>query len=170
MSLLRTLYVFGLLINLTGTVFGDIAPGRGGMPKPPMIAPVKIVEDKVDYRDPNVVAKIIIPQSLLSEMQEGSNRSRSSSDSRSIGTIIAGLALTAAAISLIFVNRTDPRQKKIVAAGIGCALIVGIVLANILFPPELVRPDAHPSELQRLIVFEVQEFGHEVTLILPNRK
>lgn len=171
MTLLRTVLSLGLLICLTNAACGDIAAGRSPLPKPPMVAPVKIVEGKFDDLDPNVVAKIVIPSSLLPELQESSRETLGSRESPPIGTIIAGLALTAAAISLMFASKTSPHWKKGVIGLISCILLVGIVvLANFFFPPKFIAPTADPSQHQRLIVIEVQEHGHEVTLFLPSSK
>ena len=171
MSLLRTVWSLGLLITLTNAAYGDIAPGRGPLPKPPMVAPVRIVEGNVDDLDSNVVAKIVIPSSLLPELQESSRATLGSHESPPTGTIIAGLALTAAAISLMFANKTSPHWKKGVIGLTGCVLLIGIVvLANFFFQPTFIAPAADQSQPQRLIVIEVQEHGHEVTLFLPSSK
>ena len=171
MSLLRTVWSLGLLISLTNTACGDLLPGRSPLPKPPMVAPVRIVEGKVDDLDPNVVAKIVIPSSLLPELQESSRATLGSHESPPIGTIIAGLALTAAAISLMFASKTSPHWKKGVIGLISCILLVGIVvLATFFFPPKFIAPAADQSQPQRLIVIEVQEHGHEVTVFLPSSK
>ena len=68
MSLPRMVWSLGLLISLTNAAYGDIAPQRRPLPKPPMVAPVKIVEGKVDDLAPNVVARIVIPSSLLPDL------------------------------------------------------------------------------------------------------
>jgi hypothetical protein len=172
MSLSRTIWSMGLLIVLTSAAYGDLAPARSPLPKPPMVAPVKIVEGKVDNLDPNVVAKIIIPSSLLPDLQERSQGAQISNESHFDGmTVIAGLALTAAAISLMFANKTSPHWKKGVAGLIGCILLVGIaLLASFFFPPKFVAPTVDQSKPQRLIVIEVQKDGHEVTLVLPGSR
>ncbi len=171
MSIPRTVWSLGLLISLTNAVYGDISPGRSPLPRPPMVAPVKIVEGKVDNLDPNVVAKIVIPNSLLPDLQGSSTGDPVSNQSPPAGTIIAGLALTAAAISLMFVNKASPHRKKGMVVLVGCVLLVGLVLlANFFFPPKLVSPTADQSKPQRLIVIEVQKDGHEVILMLPSGK
>lgn len=168
MSILRKILSWGVLISLVNTACGDLLPGRSPLPKPPLVAPVKIVEGKVDDLDPNVVAKIVIPSSLLPELQESSRGTQGSSHSPSIGTVIAGLALTAAAISLMFVKTTSPQWKKGVFGLIGCFMLIGsTLLANFFFPPKFIAPTADQSQPQRLILIEVQEHGHEVTLVLP---
>jgi hypothetical protein len=161
----------GLLISLTNAAFGDIAVNRSFLSKPPMVAPVKIVEGNVDNIHPDAVAKIVIPSSLLPELQEPSYGSRISNESPVAGTTIAGLALSACAISLMFAVRTSPHRKKLVAGLIGCVLLAGLMLlANFYFPPKFIAPPANQSKPQPQIVIEVQKGGHEVILVLPNRK
>ncbi len=160
-----------LLIGLASIAHGDITPGRPRLPEPPMLAPVKIVEGEPENGDPNVAAKIIIPRSLLPELRESISGSGSSSQSLPIGTAVAGLAMTAAAISLMFVNRMEPNWKKQMIGLTGIVLVVGIVLlANLFIPTQGVSSTAEQSQAQRLIVIEVQDLGHEVTLILPSRE
>lgn len=73
MSLSRTILSLGLLISSTNTAFGDISGRFVSTPTPPMVAPVKIVEGKVDDIDPNAVAKIIIPSSLLPDLKQSAS-------------------------------------------------------------------------------------------------
>ena len=170
MSVLQTVLSFILLISLSNTVSGDILPGRSPLPMPPLAAPVKVMEENLDNKDPSVVAKIIIPKSLLPDLQGSTSGSRAANGS-SAATIIAGLALAAAAISLMFANRKSPHWKKAVICLFGCVVVGGIaLLANSLLPPRINALTGDPSQPQQLILIEVQEFGHEVTLVLPSRK
>jgi len=163
--------LLGLLINLSIPAFGDIAAGPRARPKPPMVAPVKVVEGKVDDLDPNAVAKIIIPSSLLPDLQESSFGPQASNDSQYAGMVIAGLAFSAFAISLIFAFKNNPHQKKGMVALIVCVLLVALlVLSNFLFPARTVASSADPLKTQPQIIIEIQKYGHEVTLILPSRK
>ena len=168
MTRMRLFCSLALLMSSASAACGDIAPGRNVLPKPPMVAPVKIEQRKVVDRDPNVVARIVIPSSLLPDLQEPSYQSPASKGTGSIGTVIAGLALTTAAISLMFVKKTSPYRKKAFIALTGCILLVaGVLLTNFFLPPNPVTPTADSP--QRLIVIEVQEHGHEVSLILPRQ-
>lgn len=171
MSLPRTLWSLGLLmISLTNAAYGDITPIRQG-PKQPMVAPVKIVEGKVDDLAPNVVARIVIPSSLLPDLQEPSYGARVSDESPLAGmTVVAGLALSACAISLMFAFKKSPYRKKGMVSLIICVLLVALgLLANFFSPPKFIAP-AGQSKLQPQIVIEVQKDGHEVLLVLPSRK
>ncbi len=162
-----------LLMGFASVANGDLAPSRRPLPEPPLLAPVKIVEGNVNSADPNVVAKIIIPSNLLPDLQKSSNqstRTRGSKESPYAGmTILAGIALTAAAISLLFVNRKGSNWKKRVIGFITCSLLVaGVLLFNFFFPPDITPPSIEQSQPQRLIVIEVQQYGHEITLVLPS--
>ena len=170
MSNWRAIWLLAALTGLTHAARGDLAPQRSTLPKPPLVAPVKIVAGNVDEQDPNVAAKIIIPGSLLPELQESSRRTQISNGLPSNGmTIVAGFALTAAAISLMFVSRTSPHWRKGAIGLIVCIVLLGsLMLANTLLPPKADSSSSDSASLQKLIVIEVEEHGHEVTLVLPS--
>ena len=171
MSLSRTILSLGLLISLTNTAFGDISGRFVSTPTPPMVAPVKIVEGKVDDIDPNAVAKIIIPSSLLPDLKESSFGPQASKDSQHVGMVIAGLAISAMAMSVMFLLKDSPHQKKRMAAFIGCVLLLTIlVLSTFLSTGQSNAASGDPSTTQPTIMIEIQQDGHEVTLILPSRK
>jgi hypothetical protein len=171
MSIWRTVLSLGLFINLISAAYGDIAPIRNPLPKPPMVAPVKIVDGKIADMDPNVVAKIIIPKSLLPDLQGSSSMTRDANHTSHAGTVIAGLALAAAAISLMFANKKSPHWKKGAIGIICCVVLAGtVLLADFFFPPKDVALATEQSIPQQLILFELQDHGHEVTLLLPSRK
>ena len=171
MSLFRTVLSFGLLISFSSTAFGDISGRFSSLPTPPMVAPVKIVEGKVDDIDPDAVAKIIIPSSLLPDLQEPSYGTQVSNESDGAGMVLAGLAFSAFAISLMFAFKDSPHRKKGMVALIACVLLVLIlVLSNFFFPAKSIASSADPSKTQPRIIIEVQQEGHEVILILPSRK
>lgn len=166
MSRLQVIWSLAVLISLTSAAHGDLAPGRGPLPKPPLMAPVHVVEGIVDDNDPNVVAKIVIPSSLLPELNDASHTVRDPNDFDTFRTIIAGLLLTAFAISLMFVGKTNPHWTKGAAGLIVCILLVSLVLLmNFFSPAKVVAPV--PSNPKQRIVIEVQKEGHEVILVLP---
>lgn len=166
MSVPRMVWSLGLLIGLANAAYADLAPGPRPRPRPPMVAPVRVVEGKVDDVDANAVAKIVIPSSLLPDLQVA----QKSNDSPPAGTILAGLALTAAAISLMFVNKSSPHWKKGVIGVIACTLFVTLVLLTNFFFPRKFTASSAQSQPQPQIVFEVQKDGHEVILMLPSGK
>ena len=171
MIILRTVLPLAVLFSLTTTAIGDLLPGRTPLPTPPMVAPVKIVEGKVDDLDPDAVAKIIIPSSLLPELNESSLRPQASKDSQHVGMVIAGLAISALAMSVMFLLKDSPHQKKRMAALIGCVLLLTIlVLSTFLSPGKSNAAAGDPPTTQSTIIIEIQQDGHEVTLILPSRK
>ena len=166
MSRLQAIWSLAVLISLTNAVHGDISGVRRHLPKPPLMAPVQVVEGIVDDNDPNVVAKIVIPSNLLPELNDASHKVQDPKDFNTFRTIITGLLLTAFAISLMFVGKTNPHWKKGVAGLIVCILLVSLVLLmNFFFPAKVIAPV--PSNPKQRIVIEVQEDGHEVILVLP---
>lgn len=168
MSRPRTVWSFGLLICLTNAAFGDVAPTRSPLPKPPMVAPVKVVEGKVDELHPNAVAKIVIPSSLIPDLQEAAHAAQISNDFPLAPTTFAGLVLSAVAISLMFAFKSNSQGKWVVVGLIGCVMLAAIVLlANFFFPSRPIAPQAGQSKPQSQIVIEVQKDGHEVLLVLP---
>ena len=169
MSGWRSIGLLAVLIGLAHEARGDLAPQRSTLPKPPLVAPVSVREGYGNELEPNIAAKIIIPSSLLPELQESSRNASVWSGSSSNGmTIVAGLFLTAAAISLIFARKNSPHWKKGAVALIALMLLVGgLTLANSFLPSNVDFPAA--GDLGKLIVIEVQEQGHEVTLVLPRR-
>jgi hypothetical protein len=161
--------MLAVLIGLAHEARGDLAPQRSTLPKPPLVAPVSVREGHGNELEPSIAAKIIIPRSLLPELQESSRNSPVWSGSSSNGmTIVAGLFLTAAAISLIFARKSSPHWRKGAVALIAFMLLVGgLTLANVFLPSTIDSQVA--SDPGKLIVIEVQEQGHEVTLVLPRR-
>lgn len=166
MSRMQAIWSLAVLINLTSAAHGDGVPVRSYLPKPPLVAPVQVVEGNVDDNDPYVVAKIVIPSSLLPELNDASHTVRDPNDFNTFRTIIAGLLLTAFAISLMFVGKSNPHWKKGVAGLIVCILLVSLAfLVNFFFPAKVITPV--PSNPKQRIVIEVQKEGHEVILVLP---
>ncbi|MCA9037554.1 MAG: hypothetical protein KDA81_11580 [Planctomycetaceae bacterium] len=168
MSQWRSVFSLGLLITVAHTAYGDIAPGRDPLPKPPMLAPVRIHNGSLKHLGSNVAAKIVIPGSLLPDLQEPTYGQQASQKDSAARTIVAGLLTTAAAISLMVVKTNSSLWKKTVAGVIAIAVLTGgVVLVNSFTSPA--APSAADlSTSQRLIVIEIRKDGHEVTLVLEN--
>lgn len=169
MTSLRIICMSCVMCVLPNVGYCDLPPTRSFLPKPPVAAPVTIVEGKPDDRNPNAVAKIIIPKSLLSELEDPPGFSSVTKGNVAGGTIVAGLAMTAAAISLMFVLRNSPRRKAGLICLIGCVVLAGVVSVWILFGPASnpASSSANQSKPPSLILIEVQDQGHEVILMLP---
>lgn len=168
MSGLRILIAFGWLCTLTNVGFCDLAPIREPLPKPPLLAPVKIVEQNALDRDPNVAAKIVIPKSMLSELKEQSGPLSGSNESAAGASIFVGLALSAAAISVMFALRNSPRRRAGLTGLIACVVVAAFVSAWIVFGPASNRTSSAngPANRHALIAIEIQEQGHEVILMV----
>lgn len=172
MSSSRMIWPLGLLtISFTSAAYGDVPMVRFG-PKQPMVAPVEIVDGKIDHADPHVVAKIVIPESLLPDLQESSYPPpRNSNEPSDAGMVLFGFGLAAFAIVLMFTANKQTRNWKMgVICVSSCAVLVGLMLVmNFLFPSKVLPPSGELKAQPRIIV-EIQQGGHEVTLVLSKGK
>jgi len=169
MSLVRAIALLGMLTVMPRVGLSDILPGRNPLPRPPVVAPVKIEVSE----DPDGMARIVIPKSLLPEFVRQSNAGITASPIPAAGPIIAGLALSGAAISLMFVLRNSPRRKVGLACLIGCVALVAVVVLmddTFRFGKTPGERSAGQSKPQSLIEIVIQDNGHEVTLQVPQSR
>jgi hypothetical protein len=83
-----------------------------------------------------------------------------------MGTVIAGLALSLAAVSAVFVFRGNRGTKTAALALLAGALVLGgwsIAQADLAVPPAGPR---RPVEEPKIVVIELAEDGDSVTLLL----
>lgn len=168
MSPLRSLGPLVLTLALTNLAFGDI--GVVPTPKPEQkLAPVKVVHGKPADFPPKTVAKIVIPRQLLPELKKAAVGASRSDSAPPGGTIIAGLALSAAALSLILFFRKNRRSQMVTACLVGCVILVGgyALYADIKVPGSRPNPRPGPPHQASQIQIIVQEEGTEVVLTLP---
>ena len=151
-----------------------------------LVAPVVIKRGALRGEDRNVQAKIQIPASLVhglgAEAAEPVRPPAGSAPARAVpmkaapgaapapedrssvppmGTIIAGIALSLAAVSIVFMMRGNRATKAAAVASLaGCALVTGWSAAVADIPPPPRRPESQ-------IVIELVEDGETVTLLLP---
>jgi len=178
MSLLRTLGVAVLTFSMANLAMGDIPPFRG-KPQPPAevaqkLAPVKIVHAIADENQPKVVAKLEIPRHLLPEIKKAVLGTQTESSTPGGGTIIAGLALSAAAVSLMFLFQKNRKLKLATACLLGCLIVGGgytWLSADVSFPgqPRRPRPVPGPPE-QAQVQIVILEAGNEVVITVPKTK
>lgn len=169
MSPVRAICALGLLTVMSSVGYCDMLPGRNPLPRPPVVAPVRIVEGD----DPEAATRIVIPKSLLPDLLKLSDAQPASNETPNGGTIVAGLALTGAAISLMFVLRNSPRRKLGLACLIGCVVLAAIVLLmddSILLRSKPRGTSAGSAETQSQIEIVIQDQGHEVILTVPPTK
>ncbi len=152
------------------------------LPAPPPVAadtsqakPVVVKRDALKHAnimDARIIkAKIIIPRSLLPGDKKVAIEKQSSIGSTN--TIIAGIALSLAAVSCVFLlrknkaGRTVAISMLVIASGIG---IWSVAQADLLpgrpngprRPPEPAQPGG-----DSVILLEVVEDGDSITLVLP---
>lgn len=146
---------------------------------PPKKEPVRITSQvtikhgAIKGVDRNVVAKIVIPAGLVhaEAPRAGAAPTRNAPRSEeqgalrgSTGTWVAGIALSLAAVSLVFVVRGRRMTRTIAATILGGSALLGTygaVYANAPAPPP--RPERAPAAQ---IVIELVEDGDTVTLLL----
>ncbi len=146
-----------------GPVRADIpGPGGGGGRRPRSEPPtISTIRFKID---PNTkVAQLQIPKHLLAQI--AGRRASTEPGVFGLRTILAGLAMSAAAVSMVFVLRRRPalgRSPKVAAASVVALAVtfgaIGFALADVVPPTPAVDPR---------VVLEVINDAKGITLILP---
>lgn len=185
-SMLASL-AFSLL--LSGLSFADIPiPGqpfrpRGPEERPPVAAKDNSTPQRVvvktealkhgDVKDARTIkAKIIIPRSLLPGGEKPAAGETQSSLGFSTGTVVAGIALSLAAVSCVFLFRrqgTPARRATVAALVIAGGIGIWSAAHADLIPgrPNGPRRLPGPPAVDGVILLEVAEEGEAITLILP---
>jgi len=114
--------------------------------------------------DRNVVAKLVVPVSLVrpAEAPRAGAAPKAQEQGalpRNMGTWIAGIALSLAAVSLVFIVRGKRTTRTVAAAVLGGAVVLGAYAAQANVGPS-------PRQLGPQIVIELAEEGDSVTLLL----
>lgn len=178
-------------LAVTALVLAWNAPPPPEAPQPPaaqenrIVAPLIIKNNAIRGEGRSIQAKILIPRNLLAGNAEavkaaasvpGLNPAASSREVRSttpaLNTVIAGLAISLAMVSLVFVLRGNRITKVAAVAALAVSMVltgIGILRADIPGPgPRPVRPTPIPvrpnSETE--IVIEITDPGETVTLLL----
>ncbi len=184
--LLAAAAVFGLL--LPALSLADIpVPGqpfrpRGPIERPPAednsIPQTVVVKREglkhAEIKDArNIKAKIIIPRSMLPVEKKISIDQQTSTGS-STSTIIAGIALSCAAVSCVFLLRRSKAGRNI---AIGVLVIAGGIGIWSAAQADLIpgrpngprrRPEPPPAApAESVILLEVVDEGEAITLVLP---
>jgi hypothetical protein len=168
------------LAFLTSTLlvaWNPIAPPE--IPKPPqeqvrVVTPVIVKHGAIPGAGANVVAKIIIPRGLVHAWGGGGAAppkagspppaAEKQSNIPPLGTVIAGLAMSLAAASMVFIARGNRSGRTVALAVLAGAMILaayGVASADIPVPGRGPRP-----EPPREIVIELADGGDTVTLLL----
>ncbi|HTN74828.1 MAG TPA: hypothetical protein VL096_06255, partial [Pirellulaceae bacterium] len=116
-GILRFTVLFALSAILPAAAWADLAPGPGQRPRPrPMPAPEKKVASRSEVpavvkkadltkEGAGVQAKIMIPRKLLGDLAPPAAAAEPRASLGGSRSIFAGLALSMAAVSLVFVAR-----------------------------------------------------------------
>jgi len=156
-----------------------------------IVAPVVIRHGAIRGEGRSIQAKIIVPRSLLAGGDADarpklpangaiipplpSRNEEARSDTPPYGTVVAGLAMSLAAVSLVFVVRGNRVAKTAALAVLGGALVVagfGIARADLAPAPRNNRPVPAPAPAPAPradiseIVIELTDNGNTVTLQL----
>ena len=181
--LLAAAAMFGLL--LPAVSLADIpVPGQPFRPRGPIERepaadssipqPVVVKREALKHADikdaRNIKAKIIIPRSMLPVEQKASIDQQANTGS-STSTIIAGIALSCAAVSCVFLLRKNKAGRNVaigvlvIAGGIG---IWSAAQADLIPGRRPRRPEPVPAApAESVILLEMVEEGESITLVLP---
>jgi hypothetical protein len=160
-----------LLLVLGSTALADIPvePRPRSDKENTATVPVVIKHEAIRGVDASTKAKIVIPRSLLPSEAGGAV----GENSRPIGgTVIAGIALSLAAMSLLWLRRGKPGQRTLLVLFVTGALVlgsIGVLFAD-LAPPgggPKVRP--RPAPAKTTILLEITDEGDDVVLIVAPR-
>lgn len=188
-SFLRLATLLGLLL-VGGLVRADIRIERPGpQPKPAENLQAMSVPVEISYVKPNgnPRAKIVIPSAMIQSLVEadranksltlpvgGAEPSEPTSGFPHGGTIIAGLALSLAMVSLVFMSRRKPAPKwaftgaAVVVLGLG---VTSYLWADVVIPGQPYRgparrPGANPPAAP-MVTIEIAEKGDAILLVVP---
>jgi hypothetical protein len=136
-------------------------------------APVTIKYEVLRGDAAGAQAKIVIPRSLL----PGEAGRKVGAAQPIGGTVIAGIALSLAAVSLIWLRKGKTIHQKVLIVVVSGALAlggVGALFADIPVPgggnrPRPRPPVERPVPAKAMILVEIVEDGEAVTLTLPPR-
>ncbi len=148
-------------VCLSSAVVADIASGPIEPPVSSLVAPLTVEQGS----DSTGQYKISLPKSVLLELL---NEDRSSSASDSWMSWIAVVALTAAAISLLFAGKGNTKRRPVAIVLIVSCVSVGVTV--------LINRQGRPSESpgpnvgNARISLEVRDDGHDVVLHVPKTR
>jgi hypothetical protein len=162
-STITALLGLGLFSLWTVSAIADIAPPPSIQKSDNVVwANVTIKSEALKGDDAGAKAKIVIPRSMLPVKAEKTGQVEQGPAG---GTIVAGIALSLAAVSLVWLRRSKSSQKTLMLVIGGLLLLTGIgALYADLAPPGR-RPRPRPAPPQ--IVIQIVEDGEAVTLIMP---
>ncbi len=149
------------MVLLTSSVSADIASGPKILPKPPVVAPLKVVEDGA-AGSPH---RIVIPKTVLKELLE-KQESVPSAGISTFSILIALIALTIAAVSVLLTRTPNPNRKAVSTLLVVASVALGAVVMINRDWNFAEEPSSDGSDRKHL-EFDLQDEGHEVILHVP---
>lgn len=167
------------MVVIGSSALADIpGPGRRTLPPEPIpqvnVAPtkatvaVKVQQADLDKEGKGVRAKIAIPRKVLARVAPGTAALDAATDEQHAAlpwwsTVIAGIAMSAGAVGLIFAARGSKTTRVVgTAAVVAAAMAGGYAFADIRIPER-----DRPLAVGESIVLEIVEDGDIVVLTLP---
>lgn len=175
----------GMMAAMLVAVWGVSAladiPGPGPRPRPrprpvedapvapsKMTLPVTVEQADLAREGKGVQAKVAIPRKLLARLAPGAVPAASVPNERQSSlpwwsTVIAGVAMSAGAVGVVFVARGSKLARGVAATGFVIAIITGgYAFADLRIPDEDRRPAGGET-----IILEIIDEGDTVVLTLP---
>lgn len=148
------------MVLLTSSVSADIASGPKVLPKPPVVAPLKVIEDGA-AGSPH---RIVIPRTVLKELLEKQEIAPSAGIS-TFSVLIALIALTIAAVSVLLTRTPNPNRKAVSTLLVVASVALGAV---VMINRDWSLPQGPGSnKVSSTVEFELQEDGYDVILHVP---
>jgi hypothetical protein len=165
-----SLLAWGTVLVLTTVAWGDIPPPGKREPevRTSVMVPVVIKHEALRGDDAVAKAKIVIPKGMLPTLVE---EEKQGAVPRPIGgTVIAGIALSLAAVSVLWLRRGKSGNRPLLMVLVSGALVLGGLSALFadLAPPGR-QGRVRPGPQRPMLLLEIVEEGDAVTLTLPPR-
>jgi hypothetical protein len=163
----RIWLALGMLLMAAATALADRAPPPGPRVEPAArktTAPVKVVRADLAKEGKGVTAKVQIPQKVLAAMavKAAAPAAENQSSLPWWTTLVAGLAMSAGAVGLLFVARGNPIARRVATAALMLAMLAGgYALADLRIPDE---PRRKPAAEESVVVEIVDGDAVVITL------
>jgi hypothetical protein len=130
--------------------------------------PVKIEHADLTKEGKGVAAKVAIPRKVLARVAPGTPAAGQEKQSSlpSLGTLVAGIALSIGAIGLVLAARGSRSARGVAAAALLVAMFAGGYAFASKKEPERERPVTAPAES---VVVEIVDGGDAVVITLSGK-
>jgi hypothetical protein len=168
--MMRVWLAIGMIFMVATTALANKAPPPNPRAEPAprkTTAPVKVVHADLAKEGKGVAAKVQIPQKVLAAMmlKAAARAEEKQSSLPWWTTLVAGIAMSAGAVGLLFAARGNPIARRLATAALMLAMLAGgYALADLRIPDE---PRGKPA-LEESVVVEIVE-GDAVVITLPGK-